>query len=358
MTAIDELPKAGAAQQSTMVREFATQWREDIPTSWRSYESADELTGAMIAGGRGTTIIRYFDFFTGRSVGFSGAVTLYQHDLVRVLAQNPAHRDPYLSRFANFDAVYIQYSGSSSFETEYGPYTAEPFQMVFVPAGVAHRSTGDAECRRLLVLSREPLETVSLDERQAERHFTVKASGGITWSGVEPLQADVTDSDHELEACWLWDDPVEKPTWYSRRRGIFSGGATGGRQPVVFGAYDFLGDPAVAQKSGNVGPYLVTNKNMRMRSYNLEGRQFGFHRGNGQDELWMQFRSTSSNNTEDTPFTLSAGQAAMVFPGNAHQITGEVGFLRTNLYSERPLRLCVDPLQATTRTEFTIQEIK
>lgn len=357
MATTDERLTTETASQPTMVREFATQWNEDVPTAWRTYESADELSSSVIRGGRGTTVIRYFDFFTGRSVGFSGAVTLYEHDLVRVLAQNPARRDPFISRFANFDAVYIQYSGTSSFETEYGPYTANPFQMMFVPAGIAHRSTGDPECRRLLILSRERLDPVSMDFRQAERRFVVESSGGITWPGVDPHPAEVLDGDYEPEACWLWDDPIETPTWYRRRKGLFAGGTTGGREPVVFGAYDFLGDPAVAQKSGNVGPYLFTNRNMRMRSYNLEGRQFGFHRGNGQDELWMQFRSTSRNNTEDTPFSLSAGEMGMIFPGNAHQIIGERGFLRTNLYSERPLRLCVDPLQAVTRTEFRIEEL-
>lgn len=355
MTTLESQPEVRTQEKVKGVGSFQTLWQAG-PPSWHNWDSADELISSMVAGGRGMPIVRLFDYFTGRSVGFTGAVKLYEHEFVRVYAQNPARREPYLSRFGDFDAIYVQYSGTSTVETEYGPYEMTPFHALVVPAGVAHRTIGDKDTRRLAIFSKVPVRPVSSDLATCDRTFVVQSQGDVDWEGAPSFVDPSLESEgKELEATWLWDAPLYSPLWIKRRKGALEGGTTGGREPTLLGVFNFIGGMAT-EKSGAIGPFIFENANMQMRSYNIEGQQFGFHRGNGSDELWMQFRSSSINDTEFGKIPLSIGESTIAFPGNAHRIFGETGFLRLNLYSERPLRLCVDPYQAVTHTAFTVIE--
>jgi hypothetical protein len=334
--------------------EFTTRWQNPAGKSWHSWTSPDDLIGSVVAGGRGMPVIPLFDFFTGRSVGFSGSVTLYEHETIRLLAQNPARREPYYSRFADFDAIYFQYSGTSVIDTEYGQLVVHPFQAAHIPAGVAHRSTGEIDCMRLALLSRKPVEVeVGPDAYTADRHFVVRPAGGQRDAGGQP--APLADDEWDYEAAFLWDDPVSRPTWYRRRPGALAGGTTGGREPVVVRIFDVF-KYLTGKSRGGPGPKIFGNSELEMKVYNTEGHQYGFHRGNGQDELWMQFRAESLNETEYGVIPLNAGQAVIAPPGISHRILGSKGFLRLNLYSHKPLTLRVDPRQAITSTTFQIDE--
>jgi hypothetical protein len=337
----------------TATEEFTTRWQNSAAKSWRSWTSPDELIGAVVDGGRGMPVIPLFDFFTGRSVGFNGAVTLYEHDAIRVLAQNPARREPYFSRFQDFDAIYVQYSGTSVIDTEYGQLTVRPFQAAHIPAGIAHRTTGEPDCMRLAVLSTEPVEVViGADAYTTDRQFVVRPAGGQREPGAQSPSA---DDEWDYEAAFLWNEPASRPTWYRRRAGALAAGSTGGREPVVVRIFDVF-KYLTGKSKGGPGPKLFGNSELEMKVYNTEGHQYGFHRGNGQDELWMQFRAESLNETEYGVIPLNAGHATIAPPGISHRILGSKGFLRLNLYSHRPLTLRVDPRQAITSTTFQIDE--
>jgi hypothetical protein len=334
--------------------EFTTRWQNQAAKSWRSWTSPGELIGAVVDGGRGMPVIPLFDFFTGRSVGFSGSVTLYEHETIRLLAQNPARREPYFSRYADYDVIYVQYSGTSVIDTEYGQLTVRPFQAAHIPAGVAHRSTGDRDCMRLAVLSREPVDVATGDDAYTtDRQFSVRPAGGQREPGAQP--APLADGEGDYEAAFLWNDPVSQPTWYRRRAGALTGGSTGGREPSVVRIFDVF-KYATGKSRGGPGPKVFGNSELEMKVYNTEGHQYGFHRGNGQDELWMQFRAESLNETEYGVIPLNAGHAVIAPPGISHRILGSKGFLRLNLYSHKPLALRVDPRQVITSTSFQIDE--
>jgi hypothetical protein len=360
MTITENNPTASAevseATEVPTADEFTTRWQNPAGKSWRTWSTRDELIGTVIGGGRGMPVIRLFDHFTGRSVGFSGSVTLFEHETIKVLAQNPATCEPYFSRYANFDALYVQYSGVSVIDTEYGPLRVEPFQVAHIPAGVAHRSIGDPDCQRLLVLSREPVDVaITPESYTTDRHFVVRPNGGLSGGGaVEPVLP-APDNGWDYEAAFLWDEPFYKPTWYKRKIDALASGTSGGREPVVIRIFDVFAH-MTGKSRGGPGPKIFSNSELEMKVYNTEGHQYGFHRGNGQDELWMQFRAESLNETEYGVVPLGAGQATIAPPGISHRILGREGFLRFNLYSRRPLTLRVDPLQAITSTKFEISE--
>ena len=167
MTTTQEHAASSAEAAPEPVGSFSNIWQRDEASSSHTWDSDEELIGNIVAGGRGMPIIRFFDFFTGRSVGFTGAVKLYEHALVRVYAQNPAARDPYLSRFANFDAIYFQYAGHSTIETEYGAFELAPCHAIVIPAGVAHRTIADKDTLRLAILSKDPAYGAMLNDPAA-----------------------------------------------------------------------------------------------------------------------------------------------------------------------------------------------
>ena len=347
--------EAGTPQGAVAAtEEFTTRWQNQAAKSWRSWTSPDDLIGAVVDGGRGMPAIPLFDFFTGRSVGFNGSVTLYAHDVIRLLAQNPARREPYFSRFQDFDAIYVQYSGTSVIDTEYGPLAVRPFQAAHIPAGVAHRTTGEPDCMRLALLSRVPVDVaIDTDAYTTNRQFVVRPTGGQRDLGAQ--QARPADDEWDYEAAFLWDDPVSRPTWYRRHAGALSTGSSGGREPSVIRIFDVF-KYATGKSKGGPGPKIFGNSELEMKVYNTEGHQYGFHRGNGQDELWMQFRAESLNETEYGVIPLNAAHAVIAPPGISHRILGSKGFLRLNLYSRRPLILRVDARQAITSTSFQIDE--
>lgn len=224
---------------------------------------------------------------------------------------------------------------------------------------MAHRTTGDSSCNRLAILSKEPLEPVSEDLETGKRHFQVETQGAIDSLGNPPLlNASYEASGHEAEATWLWDDEISSPIWYRRRKGELSQGTTGGREPVMRGIFNYFKGLTGKDAGVGPGPFSFENPHIRTRTYNIEGPQWGFHRGHGSDELWMQFRSTSLNYTEQGDVHLAAGESTIAFPGDSHRINGYSGFLRLNLYSQRPLKLCVDPSQMVTNTNFIVSEVE
>ena len=207
---------------------------------------------------------------------------------------------------------------------------------------------------RLALLSRAPVDVaIDADAYTTNRQFVVRPTGGQRDLGAQP--APLADEwDHE--AAFLWDDPVSRPTWYRRRAGALSTGSSGGREPSVIRIFDVF-KYATGKSKGGPGPKIFGNSELEMKVYNTEGHQYGFHRGNGQDELWMQFRAESLNETEYGVIPLNAAHAVIAPPGISHRILGSKGFLRLNLYSHRPLTLRVDPRQAITSTSFQVDEV-
>lgn len=336
------------------VREFSTRWQREDLTMWRSWSRKD-LTGVVVAGGRGLPVVGMFDFFTGRTVGLLGSVELYRHETLRIFAENPAPVASHFVRYADFDAVYAQYSGCSTIESECGQIRLQPFEIGLVPAGIAHRTTGDSVSRRLAIFSYEPVQAgVSPEEYTSERAFEVGAEGGISWEGP-PSALARADRGYDMEACISWHGDWRRPLWYRRPLGALTGGTTEGYGPIAFRLFDFF-KGRTGQHRGDPNPLLFHNSEMGVRVYNTEGYQFGFHRGNGQEEVWMQFRGTSRNATEYGEIELSAGQTTAIPSGISHNIFGGPGFLRMNVYSKRPFELAVDPLQQVTSTRFEVVE--
>src|SRR5579885_2352619 len=67
---------------------------------------------------------------------------------------------PEFRRNCDYDELFFQFAGHTTLETEYGVFEMGPAELLLVPGGIAHRSSGDGDSLRLFARLRYPVETL------------------------------------------------------------------------------------------------------------------------------------------------------------------------------------------------------
>ena len=331
------------------IREFMTHRDPDEHIWVERDESA--VIGTARMGQRLVQKIRPFDLL--RSAPRSGnraRVTVWEGDSLRIATEQIDGVEEQLTRAADHDLVYFQFCGRSTIESECGVVELEPGEFVLMPAAISHRSTGQEECLRLRVATRE-LVNLGVDPEKplAEIQFKVRPSEPFALQGGGRQES---RNGHTLEHIAFWDG--QSDVWIERDPAGLVGKVTDGCRPVkkISGFNYFTG---MTGKGGAKAPVLYNGKEFRIDVYNLEEEQRGFHRGCDEDEIWFQFRGHSLNHTEWGALELDAGQTTMIPRGVAHRITGSPGFLRMVFYSRSLVKPKAFNNVSERETRFDVQ---
>jgi mannose-6-phosphate isomerase-like protein (cupin superfamily) len=312
------------------IREFMTH-REPPEHIWMEREES-AVIGTARMGQRMIPKIRPFDLL--RSTPPSGnraRAAIFEGDSLRIAAEYIAGREAQLTRAADHDLVYLQFSGRSTIESESGVVEVAAGEIVLVPAAISHRTIGSDECLRVRVATQECVtEGVDPEKPTMQRSFTVRASEPI--AAANGHRAEGTDGAPVLEHIAFWDP--QSDLWVERDVAALIGcKREGGRIVRKLSAFNYF--TGMTGKGGARAPVLYNGKEFRVDVYNLEEEQNGFHRGCDEDEIWFQFRGHSLNHTEWGAMELDPGEMSYIPRGVAHRITGSPGFLRMVLYSRK-----------------------
>ncbi len=326
----------------TAIKEFSTRWgRPDHRTFFE--RDLEGLIGSAKDSPLNTPNFRPFDMLTEPSQ----SLVVWQNEDMRIGVESLSGPAPAFRRGCDYDELWFQFAGETTVETEYGEVEMTPSELLLIPAGIAHRSTGKGQSLRLFVQLPEPVNIVlGEDKMVSHTEFDVVRHGGSTWpvgNGSEPPKGRV------LEKLSRWDDGPNDTVTLERNYEHLIGVASQGRGLQKLRAFDFF--TGMTGKSGP-GPMIMESSVFNVEVYNTEGSQFAFHRGLDNDEMWLQFRGDSENESEFGAVHLRPGEMNHVPAGIAHHVVGGEGFLRLVLYSRKPWKLMVDPTKHAFESRF------
>lgn len=312
------------------IREFMTH-REPPEQIWMEREES-AVIGTARMGQRMVPKIRPFDLLRSTPLtGNRARAMVFEGDSLRIATEYLAGPEAQLTRAADHDIIYLQFSGRSTIESESGVVEVAPGEIVLVPAAISHRSTGSDECLRVRAATQEFVtEGVDPEKPTMQRSFSVRASELMP--GSKGQRANGAETGPVLEHISFWDP--QSDLWVERDVAALIGcKREGGRIVRKLSAFNYF--TGMTGKGGARAPVLYNGKEFRVDVYNLEEEQNGFHRGCDEDEIWFQFRGHSLNHTEWGALELDPGQMSYIPRGVAHRITGSPGFLRMVLYSRK-----------------------
>jgi hypothetical protein len=328
----------------TKVREFANTWDRDLPFTWTERDSSD-LMGSSEGGHLFIPCFRPFDFLAAPNQ----ALPFFASVSSRLAVDAPRGVEPFFHRNVDFDTLYFQWAGETKYETEFGPFTAKPAELMLVPGGVAHSWAASADALRLIVHLRDPLEVlVNADNHIGETDYRVTWVGGPDWAMPPAPPA----SETVVESLHTWADKPGDKTLVKRRRAGLTG-STGGRAVQKIRLFDIFTE--VTGRKGP-GPVSMRNDSFFVECYNTDGAQFAFHRGNGNDEFQFQFCGTADNICEFGTDKMGPGDLVMVRRGIAHRVIGSRNFRRIVFYGREQWDLLIDPKKPLRRTRFDVAE--
>jgi mannose-6-phosphate isomerase-like protein (cupin superfamily) len=264
-------------------------------------------------------------------------------------------------RHVDFDTLYFQFAGSTMVETEYGAYDITPGQVLFIPEGISHRSSGTADSLRWFLFANEPFtEFMSESEYTGESEFRVIRHGGPSWkiaAGSE--KAPRSGIVHEHMICW--DHRAEDVTVIRRDyEDVVSASSThisekhsGIKKLRVFDIFKSI----AGQKNGI--PPIFRSPHLECKTYNITGEQFAFHRALRSEEVRIQFRGDAQDMSEIENTLVHPGEVTVIPRGIAHSVVTEPAnsplFLRLNFYSNLRWQYPVDLSQHAYNSTFETQ---
>jgi hypothetical protein len=189
------------------IREFMTH-REPPEHIWMEREES-AVIGTARMGQRMIPKIRPFDLL--RSTPLSGnraRAMIFEGGSLRIATEYVIGREAQLTRAADHDLVYLQFSGRS----ESGVVEVGPGEIVLVPAAISHRTIGVEECLRVRVATQECVtEGVDPEKPTMQRNFTVRASE--PFAAVNGHKAEA-ETGPVLEHISFWDP--QSDLWVER----------------------------------------------------------------------------------------------------------------------------------------------
>jgi quercetin dioxygenase-like cupin family protein len=331
-------------------REFMTGWFSHDAHSgseielghmrtWSQREKAGLMGGAK--GPRYVPKFRPFDLLTKPNQ----AVIFLGNEDQRVGVDSVVGCQKHFTRNIDFDLVMFQFAGETTVETEYGIYDMKPGDLIRIPEGIAHRSTGTADSLRMFVHLREPVIRM-FEESQAVSHHEYKVirHGGPNWTASAADM--VKPKGRVVERMVTWRDRTADDNTVIERDYDFLVGASSMKRDVKesgvrrLRAFDFFTE--ITGQRGP-GPKLLETPNFLIEVYNTTGEQFAFHRALRSEEFGLQFRGLSTNMSEfEASLPIGPGDLNVIPLGIAHSVLCQEDFLRTVWYSKIPWDVVTD----------------
>ena len=337
--------------------EFMTAWHTGVK-AWSKRSKA-----SLMGTARSTDYVPAFRPFDLLALPNEAAVILENADQ-RIGVESVCGAQPFFRRHVDFDTIYFQFAGSTTLETEYGEYTMSPGDLLLVPGGTAHRSTGTADSLRWFAYFSEPV-IEGMDEATAhtgESTFRMIRHGGPNWTipvGMETQkQSGIVE---ERMICWhhgLGDRTIVERD-YDSLAGVSSTEHNEQRSAIrAFRAFDLF--HGVAGKRGGVDP-IFRSAHLEIKTYNITGEQFAFHRALRTEECHVQFRGDATDMSELETGTFHPGDAYVIPRGIAHSVItvppDSPEFLRLNFYSNLPWSYPTDLTRHRYQSTFEVQTI-
>jgi len=349
---IDEIYK----QQE--IGEFMTTW-EDFPrkglAAWADRRKAGLMGTAKSS--RYTPKFRPFDMLAEPN----DSLVFLENDNHRIGVESVCGVQDAFHRYVDADIIYFQFCGTTTLETEFGTYEMTPGEVLLVPGGTAHRSIGTADSLRYFCLTHEAVHYVmNEDQYTSDTTFEMKRVGGPDWA--IPSANQQVSTGKVLEKMHCWDDTAEDYTHIERDYEDLVGTAslrgpakeTGGIKKLK--AFDHF--TAVVGKGGadqGTQP-LMEAAHLRIRTYNMQGEQFAFHRALRSEEVRLQFRGDAIDMSEFENVDVKPGEVTIIPLGIAHSVISDPpedpSFLRLNFYSTLPWRVPIDATKHAYESHF------
>ena len=264
-------------------------------------------------------------------------------------------------RYVDTDLIYFQYCGNTRLETEFGIYDMAPGELMLVPAGIAHRSTGSNDSLRYWARCFEPITEVrGEDKYTSETYFEMTRTGDSDWATAGD---DTTPSTGKvIERIHCWDDTPEDETIAERDYDYLVGAATMKPNTQESGirkvrAFDFFEE--IIGKTAREPFAIMSSSRLKVRTYNIIGEQVAFHRALRSEEVRIQFRGSATEISEYESDSICPGEVTIVPRGIAHSVItdppDDLSFLRLNFYSALSWRL---PRDLTQHHSYSRYEVK
>lgn len=338
------------------IREFMTGWERDAqsfrPTVWSEREEKGLLKTARSS--RGIPDFRAFDLIAGPNQ----QVELFRNDTQRIGVESVVGPRARFTRNIDFDLLVLQFAGRSTVETEFGVHTLAPGELMLIPGGIAHRSTGSADGLRLYAALHEPVATIfGPDDHHGHTNFEVRRIGGPDWSHAAGGEA---PKGAVVERMVSWYDAPDDFTEIERDYDDLVGASSLAYDEPKSGIATFRIFDVFWELTGagrGPGPKIVGAPGFMMEVYNTRGPQHAYHRALRTDEFGVHFRGRAVNLSElEGEAPVGPGDFYLVPRGIAHRIRAEDDFfLRTVLYSEKPWEIMFDPAAHAFDSRFEIE---
>jgi mannose-6-phosphate isomerase-like protein (cupin superfamily) len=244
-------------------------------------------------------------------------------------------------RHVDFDTVYFQFSGETTIETEFGEYVMSPGDLMHIPEGTAHRSSGTADSLRWFAYVNAPFTSFMTNEDEVSHtKFHVKRIGGPNWK--IPADRMSAPKDRVVERMVCWDDKPDDLSLFNREYSDLVPAISTSPREKKSGirklrAFDLFKE--IAGTSGEPKP-VFRGKHLELKVYNIIGEQFAFHRALRSEDVRIQYRGDALDMSECGNVDTKPGTVTVIPRGIGHSVittpVDSPDFLRLNFYSELP----------------------
>jgi len=236
-------------------------------------------------------------------------------------------------------------------------------EVLFIPEGIAHRSTGTADSLRWFAFVNDPFtEFIDEEPYTGRSEFRMIRHGGPDWripAGAEqPVKSGVVE-----ERMIRWDHGPKDRTIIQRDYEYLVGASSthisekhsGIRKVRVFDIFR-----GVAGKRGGVEPIfsLAAHGDQDLQHH---GRAVRVSPRLRSEEVRIQFRGEALDTSELDKVLVGPGDVSVIPRGIAHSVITEPPdsplFLRLNFYSNLPWRLPTDLTRHHYKSTFETQTI-
>jgi mannose-6-phosphate isomerase-like protein (cupin superfamily) len=342
-------------------RSFYSLWAHEKPEDriWETVPNEDLVDCIVEGTGRQDwRKLRPFDLLPDLDPRKGGTARkmLFVGEFLRIGCERIAGPQAIFERGGDFATVFFQFSGISLIETSFGIYEIYPGEELHIPAMVAHRTIGSANCRRMVFHAFEPAEA-RLDSAKAvtETRYTVTRVGDEPIEDVLPERVRPA-SGKIRERLSRWFDLPGEAFLFERTYDAMVGKAESGPAPTRMRVFDHFSSPPDSPKPPVRDALLWEGPHVRQRVYANPGRQPAPHRGYDEDEFWFQFNGNLRQETEHGIYTVSTGEVSMAEAGISHTSTSHPGALRVTTYTDRPIRMVVDPSEHLRESKWEVRE--
>lgn len=339
-------------------REFMTSWHTSprpALEAWSDRSQRDLMHSTKSS--KHVPLFRPFDLLAQPNQ----SLIVLENDDQRIGVESVVGAQAEFRRHVDFDTVYFQFAGRTSIETEFGEVELGPGELVFIPEGIAHRSTGSAQSLRWFAFVEEPFRRFQDSESYtSDTAFEVIRHNGPAWTipaGREKPQK----GGRVKEVMICWNDKPDDFTVAERDYDYLAGASSLSRTEKISGirklrVFDVFKN--IAGKGGSVEP-LLQSPFLEIKTYNIIGEQIAFHRALRSEEVRIHFRGNALDMSEIENVSMVPGAVTVIPRGIAHSVITEPeddpSFLRMNFYSNLPWRYPNDLTDHAFNSTFEVK---